>query len=374
SIHTVTAFLYVGLGGRPFWNSSIVGPRFLASAFTAGPAFVILALQVVRRASASAVSAAARLPQAAEAPAARPLHRPATAADLDLLALYLPELESVSQEERRECLAGATVVVVAAGDVLLRQGAMDNDAFFVLRGRVVVRREEGGRFRTTRNIGPGEQFGEVSALTGTPRAATATAAEATEVLCLPQESLRSLMRNPKMNEIITWRMGERLMISDRSLLILRAIVQVSMIINVFLLANEIFTEFYNTNRHDVSWRYLVLGLDGYHALVPWFWGAVTLNIGAMLILMLPLSRRLKWLNVACLMCIFGIWIEKGMGLVIPGFVPTPLGEIVEYVPTWNETLVCTGIWAFGLLCFTVFLRMSVPILQGELSRANETRA
>ena len=54
SIHTVTAFLYVGLGGRPFWNSSIVGPCFLASAFTAGPAFIILALQVVRRVTASA--------------------------------------------------------------------------------------------------------------------------------------------------------------------------------------------------------------------------------------------------------------------------------------------------------------------------------
>lgn len=49
SIHTVTAFLYVGLGGRPFWNSAIVGPRFLASAFTAGPALIILALQVIRR-------------------------------------------------------------------------------------------------------------------------------------------------------------------------------------------------------------------------------------------------------------------------------------------------------------------------------------
>jgi len=371
SIHTVTAFLYVGLGGRPFWNSSIVGPRFLASAFTAGPAFVILALQVVRRASATAGDGARRQPRGDTAASRRQLHRPATAADLDLLALYLPELESVSPEERRECLAGATILAVAAGDVLLYQGALDNDAFFVLKGRVVVRREEGGRYRTTRNIGPGEQFGEVSALTGTPRAATATAAEPTEVLCLPQESLRSLMRNPKMNEIITWRMGERLMISDRSLLILRAIVQVSMIINVFLLANEIFTEFYNTNGHDVSWRYLVLGLDGYHALVPWFWTALTLNIGAMVILMLPLSRRLKWLNLACLMCIFGIWIEKGMGLVIPGFVPTPLGEMVEYVPTWNETLVCVGIWAFGLLCFTIFLRMSVPILQGELSRANE---
>jgi Ni/Fe-hydrogenase subunit HybB-like protein len=372
SIHTVTAFLYVGLGGRPFWNSSIVGPRFLASAFTAGPAFVILALQVVRRASASAPGQPGGPNEREAAPPRRLMHRPATSADLDLLAAYLPELGSVSQEERRACLAGAIILDVAAGDVLLRQGSKDTDAFFVLKGRVIVRREESGRFRITRNIGPGEQFGEVSALAGTPRTATATAAEPSQVLCLPQESLRSLMRNPKMNEIITWRMGERLMISDRSLLILRAIVQVSMIINVFLLANEIFTEFYNSNLHDISWRYLVLGLHGHHALVPWFWTAVTLNIGAMVILMLPLSRRLKWLNVACVMCIFGIWIEKGMGLVIPGFIPTPLGEMVEYVPTLNETLVCVGIWAFGLLCFTIFLRMSVPILQGELSRANET--
>ena len=63
SIHTVTAFLYVGLGGRPFWNSSIVGPRFLASAFTAGPALIILAMQVVRRVT-SSPSSGAGLPAA----------------------------------------------------------------------------------------------------------------------------------------------------------------------------------------------------------------------------------------------------------------------------------------------------------------------
>src|ERR1019366_3855018 len=59
SIHTVTAFLYVGLGGRPFWNSAIVGPRFLASAFTAGPALIILAMQVVRRVTATAPASGA---------------------------------------------------------------------------------------------------------------------------------------------------------------------------------------------------------------------------------------------------------------------------------------------------------------------------
>lgn len=375
SIHTVTAFLYVGLGGRPFWNSSIVGPRFLASAFTAGPAFVILALQVVRRYSSFAPSAIAslNLPEPTSRGPNDIRRREATLGDLELLATHLPELRSVSIEDRRACLVGAVVLDAEPGDVLLRQGASDSDAFFILDGRVVVKRDEHGRSRITRNIGPGEQFGEVSAIAGTPRVATAIATKPSKVLRITAESIRGLMRIPKMEEIITWRMGERLMISDRSLLILRAIVQVSMIINVFLLANEIFTEFYNSNRHDVSWRYLVLGLDGHHALVPWFWTAVSLNIGAMIVLMLPLSRQLKWLNVACVMCIFGIWIEKGMGLVIPGFVPTPIGELVEYLPTLNETFVCIGIWAFGLLCFTLLLRMAVPILQGELSRSSETQ-
>jgi len=371
SIHTVTAFLYVGLGGRPFWASSIVGPRFLASAFTAGPAFVILALQVVRWASATAPVQAAPAPEPAAPAPRRAAGRIATLSDLDTLAHSLPELAQVPLEDRMACLAGTTVLDVAAGAVLLRQGSVDNDAFFVVTGRVIVRRAEHGRSRVTRNIGPGEQFGEVSAISGSARAATAVAAVPTRVLCMPAGSLRRLMQNPKMNEIITWRMGERLMISDHSLLILRSIVQVSMVINVFLLANEIFTEFYNSNMHDVSWRYLVLGLDGHHALVPWFWTAVTLNVTAMVLLMLPFSRRLKWLNVACCLCIFGIWIEKGMGLVIPGFIPTPLGQIVEYQPSWNETLVCLGIWAFGLLCFTILLRMAVPILQGQLRRANE---
>jgi molybdopterin-containing oxidoreductase family membrane subunit len=78
--------------------------------------------------------------------------------------------------------------------------------------------------------------------------------------------------------------------------------------------------------------------------------------------------------VTCVLAIVGIWIEKGMGLVIPGFIPTPLGAIVDYAPSLNETLVCLGIWAFGLLCYTVFLRMAVPILQGRLSKANEPQA
>ena len=166
-------------------------------------------------------------------------------------------------------------------------------------------------------------------------------------------------------------MHNRLMISDRALLTLRQIVQVAMIINVFLLLNEVFKEFYSGNLHVASSKYLFLGLHGHHALVPWIWTAVGLNLVGMVLLILPISRSLKWLDVACVLCITGIWIEKGMGLVIPGFIPTPLGAIVEYSPSLNETLVCVGIWAFGILCYTILLRMAVPILQGRMTKANE---
>ena len=370
SIHTVTAFLYVGLGGRPFWNSAIVGPRFLASAFTAGPALIILAIQVVRRVTALAPAAVGAALSSNGAP--KPLTtRPATLADLDLLAGYLPELKSVSTDTRRDILPGLTILDVAAGDVLLRQGETDKHAFFVLNGRVVVEREESGRHRITRSARPGEQFGEVSALAGTPREATAVAEEPTQVLRVSADALRKLMKSPAMNKIVRARMTERLMITDRALMTLRGIVQVSMLINVFLLANEVFKEFYSPNLHVASAKYLFVGLHGYHALVPWIWTAITFNLIAMVLLVLPVSRSLKWLNLTCVLCIVGIWIEKGMGLVIPGFVPTPLGEMVEYSPSLNETLVCFGIWAFGLLCYTLFLRMAVPILQGRLSKANE---
>src|ERR1041384_3947085 len=98
SIHTVTAFLYVGLGGRPFWNSSIVGPRFLASTFTAGPALIILAMQVVRRVTASSANGNGAQTQAGKRQAVA--QRAATLADLDLLTRYLHEFASISKETR----------------------------------------------------------------------------------------------------------------------------------------------------------------------------------------------------------------------------------------------------------------------------------
>lgn len=210
SIHTVTAFLYSGLGGRPFWNSAVVAPRFLASAFAAGPAFLILTLTVLSR-------------------------------------------------------------------------------------------------HTTYPVPP------------------------------------------------------------RAYMTLRAIVAIALSINMFLLGSEAFTEFYTRSAHVASAEYLFLGLHGRSALVPWIWTAVALNLAALFLLYLPLSRRLWVLQSACVMLIVGIWIEKGMGMIVPAFIPTPLGEIVEYLPTLNETLVTLGIWAGGILVYTILVRVTVPVLSGRLT-------
>jgi Ni/Fe-hydrogenase subunit HybB-like protein len=216
AIHTVTAFLFAGLGARPFWHSGIIGPRFIASAFTAGPALIILALIVIRR---------------------------ALAFDFSIRGLFL----------------------------------------------------------------------------------------------------------------------------------LRRIVQVAMLINVFLLINEVFAEFYSGSLHAASATYLFFGLHGHNALVPWIWTALALNLTAMVLLLLPISRRTPWLAAASAFAVVGIWIEKGMGFVIPGFVPTPLGQVVEYFPTLNELLVVAGIWAFGALCYTLLARGTVGILKEEPIRERPIR-
>jgi molybdopterin-containing oxidoreductase family membrane subunit len=51
SIHTVTAFIYSGLAARAFWMTAILAPRFLASAFSAGPALLLLFIFIIRKIS-----------------------------------------------------------------------------------------------------------------------------------------------------------------------------------------------------------------------------------------------------------------------------------------------------------------------------------
>lgn len=210
SIHTVTAFLFNGLHARPFWNASILAPRFLASAFCSGPAVMMLIFQIVRK---------------------------------------------VSKIE------------------------IDNKAIF------------------------------------------------------------------KIAELVAYAMG----------------------INLFLLAAEFFKEFYSGSIHLAPMKYLYFGLHGHNALVPWMWTAMIFNITAFFLFLRPRTREnLLTLNIACVLIIIGVYIEKGMGLSIPGFVPGTLGEIYEYAPTFIEKAVTIGIWATGALIYTLLMKFAIPIYTGEL--------
>jgi len=209
SIHTVTAFLYSGLGGRPLWNSALLAPRFLASAFVAGPAFLIVALHALAR------------------------------------------FTSFHVEER------------------------------------------------------------------------------------PVRILSSILR-------------------------------ITVLLNLFMLVSEVFTEFYSGGHHTASARYLFFGLHGHHVLVPWIWTAIGLNVAAAIALFHPRARTsVPLLIAACVATFIGVWIEKGMGLIVPGFIPSPLHEIVEYQPSVVEWKVTAGIWAFGLLVYTAALKIAVPVITGK---------
>ncbi|MCR4340403.1 MAG: polysulfide reductase NrfD [Gemmatimonadaceae bacterium] len=210
SIHLVTAFLLAGLPARPFWNTALLGPRFLASAFTAGPAFVILLLWFIRRETEYKIS----------------------------------------------------------------EGA----------------------------------FAKLALI-------TTVAAQ----------------------------------------------------INLVMLGSELFYKFYSPTHHGINARYLFFGLDGHNALVPWIWTAIALSTVATIALMIhPVRRNPRWLIPACAALFVGIWIEKGIGLVVPGFVPSPLGEIVEYTPSLVELGVTAGIWALGMFVLTVLVRVALPIELGDV--------
>lgn len=205
-IHTVTAWLYCGLPGRGFWLTAILAPRFLASAFAAGPAFVILLCFIIRRVS---------------------------------------------------------------------------------------------------NFDPG----------------------------------------------------------DKAINAVARIVTYALIANVFFFICEVFVAMYSQiPEHLTHLKYLFLGLHGKGVLVPWMWASMILMVVALILLVPPVTRNNhKVLIVACILLIIGTWIDKGMGLISGGFVPNPLHEVNEYVPTTPELIITLGVWATGFLILTALYKIAVNV-------------
>jgi molybdopterin-containing oxidoreductase family membrane subunit len=157
-------------------------------------------------------------------------------------------------------------------------------------------------------------------------------------------------------------------IEDRALFKIAELIAYSMFVNLFLLTAEIYKEYYSNTMHIAPLKYLLEGLHGHSQLVPWIWAAMAMNVTAFFLFLFPGTRkRLVTLNLGCLLIIIGVWIEKGPGFVIPGFVPDPLGEIYVYVPNLLELMVSFGIWAVGLLVFTLLMKVAIPIETGEFS-------
>jgi molybdopterin-containing oxidoreductase family membrane subunit len=135
-----------------------------------------------------------------------------------------------------------------------------------------------------------------------------------------------------------------------------------------MLASEFFTLFYTGGAHASAGQYLFFGSHGYHGLVPWIWTAIALNLVGTLLFFQPTSmQRSSTRIVACILVIVGIWIEKGMGLIIPGFIPSTLHEIVEYAPSVVEWKVTVGIWAAGLIVLTLGLKLVMNVFTGKLA-------
>ena len=208
-IHTVTAFLYNGMSARPFWNASILAPRFLASAFCSGPAILIILMQLLRRFT-------------------------------------------------------------------------------------------------------------------------------------------------------------RFEIQDSAIRKVAELMAYAMAVNLFLLGAEVFKEFYSDTEHAIHMEYMFLGVGDSNAIVPYMWLSVVSSVAAFVLFLTPRFRdNPVTLNLGCALIFLGVYLEKGMGLIIPGMTPDTLGEIYEYVPSRSEWLVSAGIFAVGCLAFTFMVKVAIAILLGE---------
>ena len=213
SIHTVTAFLYAGAASRPFWNASILAPRFIASAFCSGPALILILFQVLRK-----------------------------------------------------------ITTLKIKDAVLH----------------------------------------------------------------------------KVSEVMTY----------------------CMFINLFLLGAELFKEYYSGTEHTIFMNVLFFGV-GKTEVHYFMWPAVIANVTAFLIFLNPKTRNnFKTMNIACVLTFLGVYTEKGMGMVIPGFTPDTLGEIYIYSPSMTEYRVGFGVVAIGCLVFTLLVKLAMPYVKGEIEHTN----
>lgn len=144
---------------------------------------------------------------------------------------------------------------------------------------------------------------------------------------------------------------------------LAKIVTYALIISVFFVLLELFTAYYSkVPGHTNHFNYLLFGLHGHAELVPWTWLSNILAVVALALLINPNTRKQeKTLKIACLATFFSLWIEKGITLVITGFIPNTFETITRYIPTIPEIFITLGVWSAGFFILAVLYKIAVSI-------------
>ena len=163
--------------------------------------------------------------------------------------------------------------------------------------------------------------------------------------------------------------------STRAIQSLATIVVYAMIANVFFFLLEVFTAFYsNIPGHMATFQYLFAGLGGYNNLVPLMWSAAVLAPLGIILLLIPKWRRNEKVLFLALIAVFvAAWLDKGIGLVLGGFVPNALGHVTEYIPTGAELTIIMGVYAIGLLVLTVLYKVVIAVREQSIDN-NQSEA
>jgi Ni/Fe-hydrogenase subunit HybB-like protein len=144
---------------------------------------------------------------------------------------------------------------------------------------------------------------------------------------------------------------------------LAIIITYAMAANIFFILMEIFTTFYSgMPEHIHHFQYLFFGLEGNTNLVPWMWVSIILALSSLVFLLFPKARSNEKILFGICMAIFAsIWIDKGLGMIVTGFIPTSLGEVADYWPTIPEVLISLGVWAIGFFLITIFYKIALSV-------------
>lgn len=144
---------------------------------------------------------------------------------------------------------------------------------------------------------------------------------------------------------------------------LGAIAAYFLMVHIFFNVVEIFTTFYGGIPREIEHiQYVFGGLGGDPVLTASMWLSSLLAPAALPLLIAPaLRRRPAILALACTFTFVSIWLDKGFGLMIGGFEPSPLGAITAYTPTLPEWSIVAGIWALGAFLITVLYKVAISV-------------